>query len=124
MKGKREFLRAYGPVMGVYDTPADIPEGVPLDRVWTEVYGGTEFHQLCAGVWRVDALRYLVMLRPWESLPGSARAAWMQGDVFCELGAEIPVWAYAGIAADTVAAITADGPARINGFGDLPGVQS
>jgi hypothetical protein len=116
MKGKKAFLRAYGPVIGVYNTPEDIPAGVPWSRVWTEVYGGADAHALCAGVWRVDALRYLVMLRPWETLTAPRLAGRVLGDCFCSLGPEIPVWAYAGIAAD--------GPVRINGFGDLPGAQS
>ena len=121
MKGKKAFLRAYGPVMAVADSVAGLPAGVPVNRVWTEVYGGRDWHNLSAGVWRVDALRYIVTLRPWAADWDRTTMGNVDAWPRVQLGAEIPVWAYPGIAADTVAAISAEGPVRINGHGDLPG---
>ena len=99
-KGKQAFLRSYGPIMAVADTVAGLPAGVPVNRVWTEVYSGADNHALCGGVWRVDALRYIVTLRPWapDWAPDWAEKPW-HAPIF-EMGPEIPVWSYPGIAAD------------------------
>ena len=90
---KRAFLRAYGPVMAVADTPDNLPAGVPITRIWTEVYGGSDAHALCAGIWRADALRYVVTLRPWAP-------DWAKGPLIApihQMGPDIPVWSYPGV---------------------------
>lgn len=124
MKGKKAFLRVYGPVTAVSDTVDGLPAGVPVNRIWTEIHS-VDADALAAGIWKIDATRYLVTLRPWVPDWVISRPGWNASHGPCvAIGPGAVNWAYAGIAADTLAAIAAEGPLRINGHGDLPGVQS
>ena len=114
MKGKKAFLRVYGPVTAVADTVEGLPAGVPVNRIWTEIHG-IDADALAAGIWKIDATRYLVTLRPWVPDWVINRPGWKASHGPCialEPGAVN--WVYAGIAADA---------ARINGTGDLPGAE-
>jgi hypothetical protein len=120
-KRKQAFLRSYGPIMAVADIVDCLPDGVPITRIWTEVYGGADAHAMVPGICRVDALRYVVTLRPWpHQWSGAFSAVPKLGHDMHMLGPEIPVWSYPGIAADGPAILSAEGPLRINGHGDIP----
>ena len=119
-KGKQAFLRSYGPVMAVVNTPEELPPGIPVNRIWTEI-DSVDTHALAAGIWQIDAVRYLVMLRPWVPDWVMDRPGWQAAHgPFWFLGSESCQWIYPGIAADTASIISAEGPLRINGHGDIP----